>query len=83
MPVLRKEAQIYERMKEVQGKAVWNEELRRIMLIDFEYGKVQKLIKDGTGKRALTERDENIVSKRGKHSQKVPIVNASAENIDW
>ena len=45
---------------------LWNEELRRIMLIDFDYGKVQELSKDGTGKRALAERDENIVSKMAK-----------------
>ena len=44
------------------------------MLIDFEFGKVQKLSKDGTGKKALTERDKKNCEQKGKHTPKtVPL----------
>lgn len=45
---------------------LWNEELSRAMLIDFDFAKLHNAAKDGIGERTrtLAERDGNIVSKK-------------------
>jgi hypothetical protein len=45
---------------------LWNGELGRVMLIDFEYGNLKEMSKTETEKRALIEKDGNIARKRVK-----------------
>ena len=45
---------------------LWSTELRRVMLIDFEYGSIRETSNDKNenGKRVFAERDGNVASKK-------------------